>query len=510
MDHFAIDDMHVFHKFKPKWHKSKGFKKVKKRTHDMIEDAKCCLGSAQCSRRLSPKQKSERCTWVPGFEAGYDEHHEPMDGTPPLYILISIIMFIARYVWAAGNLLIAQIAGHENDVNEVQPPAKCCSSLRGCFKLKLRASAKIYTLDEGPPANIASERRFFVEDDPWWRFGVFWGLGTLPWILISWIFTYKLAEPGVVIDLYRKFHFDPSQDSTPVTIEMPLWWFVVAVFFLDAGALVYVAKRHIYATWFNAVPCVEVDARPSRGVMVISGPTDYEEIKLTDFKTHHRISAKELQWLGFLAMFGCWPFASVTLLLHLAHIPWSVGRVILPIFGSLTMVKAYVGGDWLIRALFWFDWFFSRHLDDREEFGARTLERRNKPMMRVACVTSFVVAFTVLWLVNIEAVWKSILFLFLATMSGTFWGFLCGVAHGLPVEPRLILTSLRSPGIILRYQHNSRFSLPGVGPRCCRHPNRHVCVDVHSRDRLLILSTDDDQGLYEMLKGITQGELSDL
>jgi hypothetical protein len=213
--------------------------------------------------------------------------------------------------------------------------------------------------------------------------------------------------------------------------------------------------------------------------------------------------------LAAAAVIGCWPFASVTLLMHLARIPWSVGRVVLPLFGSLTMLKAYLGGDWLIKALFWFDWLWSRHIDDREEFGLRTKEKRAIPMMIVACIVSFSVGLTVLLLVDIPAIWKTILFIVIITFSGTYWGFLCGVAHALPIEPRLILTSLQKPGIILRYTHHSRYAFPGVGPRWCRHPERHVCVDVHTRDRLLVVSTDDDQGLYEMLKGITQGELSD-
>jgi hypothetical protein len=204
MDHFAIDDFHVFHKFAPQWHKMKEFKKIQRTTHDLIEDAKCCLGSSQCSRRLSPDQKLARCSWVPGFEAGYDEDHEPMNGTPPLFIMLCMIMVVSKWIWAMGNLIVAQWSGKEHDINPVQPPAKCCSSLRGCCSLKLRASAKIYTLDEGPPANITTERRFYVEDDPTWRFGIFFGCGTLPWMAISWYFCYALAEPGVIIDVYRK------------------------------------------------------------------------------------------------------------------------------------------------------------------------------------------------------------------------------------------------------------------------------------------------------------------
>jgi len=57
--------------------------------------------------------------------------------------------------------------------------------------------------------------------------------------------------------------------TTPVTIGLPLWWFLVAVAYLDISALYYVAKTHIYATWCNAVPNIDVDARQSRGVMTI-------------------------------------------------------------------------------------------------------------------------------------------------------------------------------------------------------------------------------------------------
>jgi hypothetical protein len=94
-------------------------------------------------------------------------------------------------------------------------------------------------------------------------------------------------------------------------------------------------------------------------------------------------------------------------------------------------------------------------------------------------------------------------------VGGFHWGLLCGIAHGLPVEPRLILAAIDTPGIYLRYEHHSHFSFPGVGPRGCRHGDRHVCVDVHSRDRLLIVAVDDNQGLYEMLRGTEQGEMAD-
>jgi hypothetical protein len=72
-----------------------------------------------------------------------------------------------------------------------------------------------------------------------------------------------------------------------------------------------------------------------------------------------------------------------------------------------------------------------------------------------------------------------------------------------------LLTALTGGGIILRYECHSRFALPGVGPRSCRYPGRHTCVDVHSRDRMLIVAVDDNQGLYEMVRGIPQAEMTE-
>jgi len=80
---------------------------------------------------------------------------------------------------------------------------------------------------------------------------------------------------------------------------------------------------------------IDVDARPSRGVMVISGPTDYEEVRLEDFRTHHRVSEEDFAWLGRACVVGCWPWASLCLLLHLARLPWDASRGLLPFLGTV-------------------------------------------------------------------------------------------------------------------------------------------------------------------------------
>ena len=51
---------------------------------------------------------------------------------------------------------------------------------------------------------------------------------------------------------------------------------------------------------------------------------------------------------------------------------------------------------------------------------------------------------------DIHGDWKTTFFLVLITVVGWHWGFFCGVAHGLPVEPRIILSAIDMPGIILR------------------------------------------------------------
>ena len=66
-------------------------------------------------------------------------------------------------------LCFTQYAGYEKDFDPTRPPQKCCGALRACGSLKRHASAKIYNLDEGPPAHASLERRFYVEDDRAWR-----------------------------------------------------------------------------------------------------------------------------------------------------------------------------------------------------------------------------------------------------------------------------------------------------------------------------------------------------
>lgn len=399
---------------------------------------------------------------------------------------------------------MAQFPGQEKDFDEARPPVKGCSAMRGpawCSK-RAYASSKIYTLDEGPPANAAYERRFFVEDDPGWRLR-FVALYTLPLLLMAWGWCVYLAELGVFIDLERNLHILGKESMFNVPVPMVV--FLAVALLLDAAPLWFVARDIVYASR-DGVPVVDVDARPSMAACVISGPTDYEEIELKDFKYMRWVTVEDLRQLAALAVVGCWPFASLTLALHLSRLPFATARGVLPFFGTLTIIKAFVGGDVLIRAKWWFEWVFSRNLDDKDELGMYVKERRNLASSLLAMAFSFLVGLVFFLAIDIKAEWKTALFLSLLTLSSCYWGCLCGVGSGLPIEPRIFLTSLQEPGILLRYHRHANFNYPGVGPRICRHPGRHICVDMHSRDRLWILSVDDNQGLYEMLKGTDQTE----
>lgn len=515
-DHFAVDDMHVWHRFESKWYERGWFKRQQSEAQKRTQVAACCLGSSQCSTRMTPAEKENQCATVPGFLPGYDSTHEPMNNTSPLFVSIALILFVCRWLYDTANFLVCQQwAGKEFDVDPAKPPAKCCSALRTCGSLRTHASSKIYTLDGMPPANAAFERRFYVEDDPWWRFR-FLAVYTVPLLVFIFGFAVYQSDSEVFVDVHRKLHYEAltrgsmfdGGKGTPFTWSVPMFYFLAAAFVLDVCPLWWVAKYYIFCSP-GSVPLVDVDARPARAVLTLTGTTCYEEVKLPDFRTKQWIEPKELQRLAGCLIVGCWPWASFTMLLHLSRLPYDASRLFVPLFGALTIVKAYVGGDVLLRAVWWFGWIFSLHLDDRDEIGMKVAERRNRPMALVAMVFAFAVVVVFVLLVEVSAVWKSLLFVVLATCSGCYWGFLCGVGHGLPLEPRLVLTNLKVPGIILRYEHHSSFSVSGVGPRFCRHPGRHTCVDMHSRDRLLVLSVDDNQGLYEMLKGVVQGELSD-
>jgi len=154
---------------------------------------------------------------------------------------------------------VAQFPGQEKDFDEARPPVKGCSAMRGpawCSK-RAYASSKIYTLDEGPPANAAYERRFFVEDDPSWRLR-FVALYTLPLLLMAWGWCVYLAELGVFIDLERNLHILGKESMFNVPVPMVV--FLAVALLLDAAPLWFVARDIVYASR-DGVPVVDVDAR---------------------------------------------------------------------------------------------------------------------------------------------------------------------------------------------------------------------------------------------------------
>jgi len=99
----------------------------------------------------------------------------------------------------------------------------------------------------------------------------------------------------------------------------------------------------------------------------------YEEVKLRDFRTHHRVSVDEFKLLGAAAVVGTWPYALMCLGLHLSHLPWDASRGVLAFLGTCLIVRSYAGSDWIVRLVFWYNWIFSDHLDgeNREAIGPK-------------------------------------------------------------------------------------------------------------------------------------------
>jgi len=356
-----------------------------------------------------------------------------------------------------------------------------------------------------PRSSLICLNRFITRMN---RFLLVW---TLPAWLGTWLWSLLIAE-DVFVDVLRKLHTDGPGTSNgnwvflwPVHMHVFLW--VAAI--LDLWPLWVMARQVVCTGARSDVPAVDLDARPSRPVFQLSGPAEYEEISLKDFKTKRWVSPEEMQALAALCIIGVSPWASSALLCHLLRLPWALSRGLLPFLGTGAIARAYAGGTWPVKLYLWLQWLFSNHIDDRNEIGTVAVLRRTRTMVVVATLFAFVCGSVFLLLVDINAAWKTTLFLGIITVGGGHWGLLCSIGHGLPIEPRLLLTSLKAPALMLRYEHHSHYHFPGVGPRWCRHPDRHVCVDVHSRDRVLILAVDDNQGLYEMIKGMEQPEVSD-
>ena len=124
------------------------------------------------------------------------------------------------------------------------------------------------------------ERRFYPENDEKWRFR-FLFVYTLPFFVVALGLCVYQLQPGVVVDIMRKLHSFGEDEGTKgelMVVSIPMSLFVVAGVVLDGSALAHMARNIVFAT-NEAVPVIDVDSRPSRGVMSIAGPTTYGDGK---------------------------------------------------------------------------------------------------------------------------------------------------------------------------------------------------------------------------------------
>jgi len=196
-DHWALDDVSVFHRFKPKWHSTEPFKSVKADARAAIHVAQCCLGTIQCQLRLSPDDKRAQCVDVPGFIERMADIDPILNGSP-LYLLTAFSFWLARALYRWVNSLVAHCSvaqikklfckrciKPDAKVHFYAQPSLALAGPRwpsphppsrdrprtvpGPSRLppptdphRPPFAPKVYTADEPPPASRDFERRFTV------------------------------------------------------------------------------------------------------------------------------------------------------------------------------------------------------------------------------------------------------------------------------------------------------------------------------------------------------------
>ncbi len=157
---------------------------------------------------------------------------------------------------------------------------------------------------------------------------------------------------------------------------------------LDAITVLDIA-RNVVCLLPGWVPHVGLDFRQSGGWLQIGD----RRVRLRDIKSVWPIGTSVSRCVAIGYIFGAWPWCLIALLIKYNYPPYSVSRFTTPIFGSIVVLRAWVGGGWLLETIFLLRWLLTIDMEERDEIGYMLLKNRAKQVILVRRI-AFTVCFT--------------------------------------------------------------------------------------------------------------------
>jgi len=499
-DHWAIDDVNVFHNFEVGWKTAPQWKDhLLPTSRQDVGVAQCCLQTDQCPLTQDRDLESTRSSAA--FRGGCDDVRvHAIDGYDQrqamkrkivrmngahlyvslagLALLYSFLYYVVRTYFTLGVMKL------------VLP--RWFRDWAGCTK-----KAKVFVVDEDDEdegsEDGALKASFEIDVDVRWQWR-FAGL-TLPPYVLAALWALSRSEAYV---LYTPIHGWGAQLWGAVWVAPVPESFVLALaLYLDGSVLWQVLKYNIclLRRW---VPVVHVDTDPLVNAMDIGVDAADPDLHVAMTSMEEIVRFSRGQCAGVAALYGftVMPWALIALGVDSLRLDYdSLDRIVAPLLGGLVVARAWAGCDVLVKFALGMAFAFSTTPSCRDQVGQAVCDGRTKWITRytVLCVT--LTGLVLLPMDDggpettgpIEYFYGTVLIITAAFCYGT----IAGCVQSLPATPEFRLTRLDEG---LYFTFVDRAKCP-----CFTHFTE--CSTMHSRRRVIVLFLEDMNAFVAKLKG---------
>ena len=74
-------------------------------------------------------------------------------------------------------------------------------------------------------------------------------------------------------------------------------------------------------------------------------------------------------WLAAGYVLGVMPFCLVALIIKYSYIPYTASRYVTATMGSVLLLRAWLGPDWVVKSAYLLRWLFTLNLYERDDIG---------------------------------------------------------------------------------------------------------------------------------------------
>ena len=550
-DHWAIDDVTIFHRFSPDWRTSEEFLVKKAVAQNDVQVAQCCFETefcwhdpftdwldrdTQCGFEIEVDDDESLVYDEFGNEVeqwqqyvkGYKGELFVMRGADA-YIVIAALCAFGKWLFNLTVLLITQGDVVVKKWKRKYLPKRLFKKRKrkegasgtGCFK-GMSMKKKKYNFAvmdnemvagqtgkavekqaekeaEGEPAiGLVAEGAFQCVCHPKWRKIVFCIFAGPYFIASIWMRvvtgSYSVYQPFV--------HFDnvPDPEETLYKARPPFvepndkliigsGWIVFLAWCMDLANIHWLSKK-VFCIWPGWVPEVSIDTNPRNNWLRVGE----QKIILKDVKEIHRFSKKFCWFVAILYLAGGMPYCAVTMICKGFWFHYEKQQMIVGIFGLIAISRATFGADFLVKLSFGCEWLFATDNDNRDAMGL-SIKRGNYIVkyqtfywfLFTSCSVGLFVG-TLYYHSGLH----SLLWSILSGLAFGFYGLVLGMLQGLPASPQFVLTRFPDEGHFVQYEYVTHCP-------CIFYCS--YCSDMNTRMRMLVLFLDNMQKYQAMLKG---------